>query len=228
MSFEIKETHAHISYYNKFIRPYQIVLERIQRRLEVFQNSKEIAPGHNPIHTINARIKTLPSMAEKLKRYEHEVSFESAHENLHDIAGVRVVCYFLDDLKTVTDEIHRFDDCIVIKDRDYTTNGAKASGYRSYHMVLEVPVDASNPRDRYPVEIQLRTLAMEFWASIEHELRYKNKDFDQQLVADELKAYSEILHDIDTRIAGFYDLHLAAQEARLTAAQGFEEEIGAQ
>lgn len=211
MDYEIRDTYDHITYYENFIRPYRIVMERMVRRLEVFQQSMEMAPDHNPIHSISSRIKTLKSIEDKLERSGREVSFESAKQDLHDIAGIRVICYFLDDLLTVIRQIKRFDDCIIIKERDYTQAGVKESGYRSYHIVLEVPLDASDPRHRYPVEIQLRTLAMDFWASIEHELRYKNKEFDQDLVAKELRAFSDILNNIDMRIAGFHDRQKAAK-----------------
>lgn len=205
MAVDMRDANVHLTHYQNFIQPYHIVAERICRRLLVFQNAMEMAPGHNPIHAVSSRIKTLKSIEEKLERTGREVSFESAKANLNDIAGIRVVCYFLDDLIAVIKEIRKFEDCVIVKERDYTQAGAKASGYRSYHIILHVPLDTSKNRNCYPVEIQLRTLAMDFWASIEHELRYKNRDFDQVQVANELKAISDILNDIDTRVAWFYD-----------------------
>lgn len=204
MDLNLDETRKYINFYANFINPYEVVLERIARRLDVYNKEQALKHGHNPIHNITKRIKSLSSIQEKLTRRGLDISFSSARENLTDIAGVRVVCYFLDDILTLVDHIHTFEDCDIIKEADYLTC-KKKSGYRSFHIVLNVPLGVAGKQDKYPVEIQLRTLAMDFWASIEHELRYKNMDFDQVSVLEELSDYSEILHDIDRRIGWFYN-----------------------
>lgn len=213
MDTNVREAQKHMDVYTNFINPYEIALARIRRRLDVFNKEFALKNTHNPIHGITSRIKSLQSMADKLTDKSLELSFESARKHLTDIAGIRVICYYVTDIYTMAQKISEFDDCLIIKEVDYVYD-VKPSGYRSYHMVLGVPVSLEDDESYYPVEIQLRTLAMDFWASIEHELRYKQKMPDEALLLKELKQYSETLFNMDERMERFYQSQFDQKEER--------------
>lgn len=213
MDINVRDTQRHMEVYSNFINPYEIALERIRRRLDVFNREYALKNLHNPIHGISSRIKSLQSMADKLMHKGYELSFESARKHLTDIAGIRVICYYLTDIDTLVHKVRQFDDCLLIKEADYVSQ-VKPSGYRSYHVVLGVPLSIEEDESYYPVEIQLRTLAMDFWASIEHELRYKQKKLDEALLLEELKQYSETLNNMDERMERFYQSQFDKKEEK--------------
>lgn len=124
------------------------------------------------ISTISSRRKKTFSILEKLERQGFPITLESIEKNLHDVAGIRVICSFLDDIYNVADMLKRQDDLKVVQIKDYIKN-PKANGYRSYHMIVEVPVFFSNEKHAMRVEVQIRTVAMDFWATLEHQIKYK-------------------------------------------------------
>ena len=152
---------------------YDGAIREIRTRLEILDREFNIRYASNPIHHIDSRLKSPRSIIEKLQRKGWPVSVESAEEHLNDIAGVRIVCNYIDDIYRLANMLVRQKDLELVCQKDYIRN-PKPNGYRSLHLVLRVPVFLSSHTELVPVEVQIRTIAMDFWASLEHQLRYKS------------------------------------------------------
>ena len=152
---------------------YDAAIREIRTRLEILDREFSIYYASNPIHHIYSRLKSPASIVEKLERKGWPVSVESAEAHLQDIAGVRIICNYIDDIYRLAGMITRQPDLELVRQKDYIEN-PKPNGYRSLHLVVRVPVYLSSHTELVPVEIQIRTIAMDFWASLEHQLRYKN------------------------------------------------------
>lgn len=183
---------------------YQAAIREIQTKLENLDDEFQMKHRRNPIHHMQSRMKTIRSMMEKLERKHLQQSITSAVDNLTDIAGIRVICSYLQDVYTVADLLTSQDDVHVVKVRDYIKN-PKSNGYRSLHLVVEVPVYLSEGRLAVPVEVQIRTIAMDFWATLEHSLRYKAQDQVPQSISDELQQTAADIAAIDMRMQGIHD-----------------------
>lgn len=151
---------------------YESAIKQVETKLDILNKEHKVTGERSPIQTIKSRVKSADSIANKLQKKGCPVNFESMMNNLQDIAGVRVVCPYIADIYTVRDMLLKQPDLTLIKECDYIQN-PKESGYRSLHIVVKIPVYLSNTVHNVYVEIQLRTIAMDFWASLEHELRYK-------------------------------------------------------
>ena len=156
---------------------------------------------HSPIETIKTRLKTLESLIEKLNRYQVPLTLYSIRENINDIAGVRVICSFPDDIYSLAECFLEQDDITLIDRKDYIKN-PKDSGYRSLHLIVSVPIFLEHEKRDMKVEVQFRTIAMDFWASLEHKIRYK-QDLPEEVAAelyDELLECAQISADLDMRM----------------------------
>lgn len=204
MQNNINEIILNLKEYENFIQPYRNVMKEIEVNLEALDIEYKRKYDHNPIHSIQSRIKSLSSIFEKLNRKDLEQSFQSAMENLKDIAGIRVICYYIQDVYTIIDKLKKQSNIVVIKEKDYIKN-PKPNGYRSYHLIVGGVVYEDEEKQYYPVEIQIRTLSMDFWASIEHQLCYKASNKRREEVFSELKEYSEILNNMGMRMERFHD-----------------------
>ncbi len=182
---------------------YQSATREISTKLEILDDEFQFIHRRNPIHHMQSRIKSIKSIFEKLNRKELEISMESAKANLHDIAGIRVVCYYIEDIYMIAKMLTQQDDIELIRETDYIKN-PKPNGYRSLHLVVKVPVFFSNGKEVVPVEIQIRTIAMDFWASLEHQLRYKTIDTIPPSVARELQECADTIADTDLRMQRIY------------------------
>lgn len=151
---------------------YQSALREVRTKLEILDDEFQSRHSRNPIHHMESRIKRPESVAQKLARKGLPMTVQAAEENLHDIAGIRVVCAYLDDVYTIAGLLAGQDDLKILQTRDYIQK-PKPNGYRSLHLIVEVPVYLSDGKRNVPVEVQIRTIAMDFWASLEHQLRYK-------------------------------------------------------
>ena len=160
--------------FEKFRHAYRAAIKQVRIKIEILSEDFAVRHDYNPIHHMERRLKAPESIEEKLNRLGKEITISSARENIHDIAGIRVVCNFIDDVYTVADMLLGQNDIHLIEKKDYIKN-PKDSGYRSLHLVISVPVFLLDGCEEVPVEIQLRTVAMDFWASLEHQLRYKNE-----------------------------------------------------
>ena len=152
---------------------YDGAIREIRTKLEILDREFNIRYASNPIHHIDSRLKSPRSIIEKLQRKGWPVSVESAEEHLNDIAGVRIVCNYIDDIYRLANMLVRQQDLELVCQKDYIRK-PKPNGYRSLHLVLRVPVFLSSHTELVPVEVQIRTIAMDFWASLEHQLRYKS------------------------------------------------------
>ncbi len=189
--------------YLKMQHLYQSATREISTKLEILDDEFQVIHRRNPIHHMQSRIKSVKSILEKLNRKDLDISIESAKENLHDIAGIRVVCYYIEDIYMIAKMLTEQDDIELIRETDYIKN-PKPNGYRSLHLVVKVPVFFSNGKELVPVEIQIRTIAMDFWASLEHQLRYKNIDTIPSEVVKELQDCADTIAETDLRMQRIY------------------------
>jgi len=151
---------------------YRSAIREIKTKLEVLDDEFSIEHKRNPIASIQSRIKKPESIYQKLTKLGYEVTTDNIREHLNDVAGIRVVCPFLEDIYHVADLLASQDDIKLIKVKDYIEH-PKENGYRSYHMIVEIPVFFSEGKTLMRAEVQIRTMGMDFWASLEHQLRYK-------------------------------------------------------
>lgn len=171
---------------------YESAIKQLETKLEILNKEYKVTGRRNPIETIKSRIKSPDSIAKKLEKKGLSVNFKTMTENLQDIAGVRVICPYISDIYNVKDILLKQPDIKLIEQKDYIEN-PKQSGYRSLHIVVEVPVYLSQTKHNVRVEIQLRTIAMDFWASLEHELKYKNEQKIPDSVRRELFRVAETI-----------------------------------
>ncbi len=160
-------------YYNSLMMMYRCAIREVSTKLEVLDDEFSVKYKRNPISSIKSRIKTPLSIYNKLQRLGYEFTEQNIREQLNDVAGIRVICSFIDDIYAVAHLLADQDDITIIRIKDYIQN-PKPNGYRSYHMIIEIPVFFAEGKTPIRAEIQIRTIGMDFWASLEHQLRYKN------------------------------------------------------
>lgn len=183
---------------------YESGIREIKTKLDILSDESRISGKPSPIDAIKSRIKSPRSIIGKLKRRGFPITLQSMIDNLNDIGGIRVICPFIEDIYTVADMLMRQDDLTLIEKKDYIAN-PKPNGYRSLHLVIAVPVYFLDGCEEVFVEVQLRTVAMDFWASLEHQLRYKqNKDISSRIDI-ELKACAEVSATLDRRMQKIFD-----------------------
>ena len=185
--------------FKEFMMMYNCAIREVRTKFEVLNDDFSISYRINPIEMIKSRIKSPVSIMEKLKRKEFPLTMESILKNITDVAGVRIICSFIDDIYEVAQMFATQDDITVLEIRDYIKN-PKPSGYRSYHMIIEVPVFFANHKQNMKVEVQLRTIAMDFWASLEHKMKYKKDIADVEILGAELKECAEIIARTDQKM----------------------------
>ena len=178
---------------------YTCAIREVKTKLEVLNDELSVKNQRNPIEMIKSRVKKPASIIEKLKRRGLEISLESVVNHLDDVAGIRVICSFVDDIYEVADMLIRQDDIKVITIKDYIKN-PKPNGYRSYHMIIEIPVLFSDRKKPMRVEVQIRTIAMDFWASLDHQLKYKKEFADSGEIGLELKECADVIAQTDNKM----------------------------
>ena len=182
---------------------YNAAIKEIQTKLEILNDEFKVKFARNPIHHVESRLKSTRSIVNKLQKKNVEVSIESAKANLNDIAGIRIVCCYIDDVYRVADMLLSQTDIELVKEQDYI-KFPNFNGYRSLHLDLRVPVFLSERTEKVTVEVQLRTVAMDFWASLEHDLRYKTeKEIPASIGEDMLRCANEIA-EIDAKMQSIY------------------------
>lgn len=185
--------------FERLMSYYRCAMMEIETKFKVLNEEYSLEHARNPISSIKTRLKTPASIAEKLNRRGLERSVSAIEENLTDIAGVRVICSFPDDVYTLAAALLQQDDIRLVVMKDYIAK-PKDNGYRSLHMIVEIPIFLAKEKRPMKVEIQLRTIAMDFWASLEHQLRYKKEiDFTEQM-ARELYECAEKSAELDLRM----------------------------
>ncbi|OFO69394.1 GTP pyrophosphokinase family protein [Staphylococcus sp. HMSC061H04] len=171
---------------------YSSALKEISTKLDILDDNFNHVYKHNPIHHMERRVKEMNTLIKKLHRKQLDISAESAREHILDIAGIRVVCNYLEDIYVIEKMLLQQEDVKLLKRKDYIKN-PKENGYRSLHIVVSIPVFLSNKVEKLPVEIQIRTIGMDMWASLEHKIRYKNNASTDD--------YSDMLKDCALEIA---------------------------
>lgn len=174
---------------------YNCAIREVRTKLDNLDAEFQVRYDYNPIHHMDSRMKTAKGIFEKMKRKGYEIKLENVIE-ITDVAGVRVICNYIDDVYEVAELLLRQDDIRLIRRSDYIKD-PKPSGYRSLHLVVEVPVFLSDRTEFVPVEIQLRTIAQDTWASLEHELKYKREGGITEEISQELIACAEAMAEID-------------------------------
>lgn len=182
---------------------YESAIREVKTKLEILDSEFRAKYAYNPIHHIESRLKTPQSLLGKMQRKNFPINIESVRQNIFDYAGVRVVCNYIDDIYTVADLLTSQDDVRLIKKKDYIEN-PKPNGYRSLHLVIETPVFLSEKKELVTVEVQIRTIAMDFWASLEHELKYKTDTEVSSDLANQLHDCAETIADIDLQMQSIY------------------------
>ena len=178
---------------------YRCAMMEIETKFKVLNEEYSLQYDRNPINSIKTRIKQMPSIKEKLERKNLPMSLKSIERNLNDVAGVRVICGFPEDVYTLADALLKQDDITLIEKKDYIQN-PKRNGYRSLHLIVGVPIFLENEKRIMKVEIQLRTIAMDCWASLEHQLRYKkNNEFTEDMER-ELYECAKLSAELDARM----------------------------
>lgn len=178
---------------------YNAALKQINTKLEILNDEFQHVHRYNPIEHIKSRMKTSESIVKKLKRYGYESTIENMVKYINDIAGIRVICSFTSDIYRIADMIRNQNDIKVISVKDYMKH-PKASGYKSYHMLVTVPVFLSDRIVEVRVEIQIRTVAMDFWASLEHKINYKFEGNAPAHIKTELVECARMVSDLDARM----------------------------
>lgn len=186
--------------FQELMMMYRCAIREIQTKLEILNDEFKTKSQRNPIDSIRTRIKSPASIFDKLQRKGFEVSIQSIATNLNDVAGVRVVCPFISDIYAVANMLVSQDDVEVMEVKDYIKN-PKPNGYRSLHYVVIVPIFLSSGKEYMKVEVQIRTIAMNFWASLEHQMHYKQYDTDEMPeIVNELTMCAETIYHTDVHM----------------------------
>lgn len=192
---------------------YNSALKQISTKLEILNDEFQHVHRYNPIEHIKSRIKTPESIVKKLKKHGYESTIDNMVKYVNDIAGIRVICSFTSDIYQIAEMISNQSDIKVISVKDYIVN-PKASGYKSYHMLVSVPVYLSDRIENTKVEIQIRTVAMDFWASLEHKIHYKFEGNAPEHIREQLVECAQMVSALDARMLYLNEeiQHLEQQE----------------
>ena len=202
---DVEELSERMLAFNTLMSYYRCAMMEVETKLNVLNEEFSLRYDRNPINGMKSRLKSLFSIREKLLGRGLELSVESIEENLNDIAGVRVICSFTDDVYTLRDALLKQDDITLICEKDYIKN-PKPNGYRSLHLIISVPIFLEHEKKSMKVEIQLRTIAMDTWASLEHQLRYKKDIEFSEEMAQELLHCANISAELDARMDALRNL----------------------
>ena len=196
---EIKERlQTYTAPYRELMSYYRCAMMEVSTKFNVLDEELSLQYDRNPIEAIKTRLKSPESIMDKLSRRGLPFSAESIEQNLNDIAGVRVICAYILDIYMLRDALLRQDDIVLVQEKDYIKN-PKPNGYRSLHLIVETPIFLHDQKKQMRVEVQFRTMAMDWWASVEHKLRYKKPAAPEE-VNSELKECAEISADLDKRL----------------------------
>ena len=192
---------------------YDSALKEINTKIEILNNEFVHIYNYNPIEHIKSRLKTPDSIVKKLKRYGFEVTIDNMVEKLSDIAGIRIICSFTSDIYQIAEMITKQSDVTVLYVKDYIKN-PKPNGYKSYHMVVTIPIYLTDGPVDTKVEIQIRTIAMDFWASLEHKIYYKFEGNAPAYLQQELKACADVVNMLDVKMFSLNQAILELAEAQ--------------
>ena len=182
--------------YKELRMMYACAIKEVQTKFEVLETEFKVRYQRNPIAAIQTRLKSSSSIVEKMIRKGIPFSLENLEAEIHDLAGIRVICSYVDDIYALADALTSQDDITLVEQKDYIRH-PKPNGYRSLHLIVSVPVFFSRQKRQIKVEVQIRTIAMDFWASLEHQMKYKREIPDQQHIVAQLKSCAEDIARVD-------------------------------
>lgn len=185
--------------FRNLMMEYRCAMLEVQTKLEVLNKELSLLHSRNPFESIKSRLKSPESIVEKLERNGLEYSIENIEKHLNDIAGIRVICSFMEDIYMLVDCLVAQDDIILVDMKDYIKH-PKPNGYRSLHLILDIPIFLTKEKKHMRVEVQFRTIAMDFWASLEHKLKYKKDIENAESISEELKYCADIISQLDRRM----------------------------
>ncbi len=200
---------------------YDAALKQVNTKLEILNNEFKLANQYNPIEHITSRLKTPQSIAKKLRHNGRELTVDNIINYVNDVAGIRIICSFTSDIYRIADLLSKQSDIKVLKVKDYIMC-PKANGYTSYHMIISIPVFLTDRTVDTKVEIQIRTIAMDFWASLEHKIYYKFEGNAPEHISKELKECSDIVSYLDQKMLSLNEEIKSFSQDRL---EGYQEEL---
>ena len=201
----LEKIYEHSKPYIKLMSYYKCAMMEIETKLNVLNEEYSIELDRNPINNIKSRLKRPESIKDKLDRLSCGHNLKAIEENIYDIAGIRVICMFAGDVYTIASALLKQDDVTLIQKKDYIAN-PKPNGYRSLHLIVSIPIFFTNEKRDMPVEIQLRTVAMDCWASLEHQIRYKKNNSFTEEMERELYLCAQMSADLDSRMDNLRNL----------------------
>lgn len=196
---EPEEIFKQIENFKELMLTYNSAIREVTTKLEILNDELSLDDGKNPIQFIKSRVKKPLSIVDKLQRLGKEINVESIMGSLNDVAGIRVIASFVDEVYKIADMLVKQDDIFLVEAKDYIKN-PKPNGYRSYHLIIEVPVFFSQKKQWVRVEVQIRTVAMDFWASLEHQVKYKKELKDTKEIERELKECADTIAATDVQM----------------------------
>lgn len=197
---EIKEwVKAYAAPYKELMSYYRCAMMEVETKFRVLNEELSLEYDRNPIETIKSRLKSVESIGDKLSGMNKPITVESIEENLKDVAGVRIICGLPSDIYTLADAFLSQDDIVLIQKKDYIAN-PKPNGYRSLHLIVEIPIFLHDEKKMMKVEVQLRTISMDWWASLEHKFRYKKDVVISDEIDRELKECAEAAATLDRKM----------------------------
>ncbi|MBO1511573.1 GTP pyrophosphokinase family protein [Metabacillus sp. BG109] len=201
---KLRHDSTEIEEWRNLLLIYKFALDEINTKLKILNEEFQFVHQHNPIEHIKSRIKDPSSIKRKLQRKGLKMTIEKATKHIHDIAGVRITCAFASDIYKIYDMVSCQDDISILKVKDYLKE-PKPNGYKSLHLLVEIPVFLTNRTENVKVEIQIRTIAMDFWASLEHKIYYKYDKAVPEYLIDELKEAAEMAQYLDHKMKRIHD-----------------------
>lgn len=209
----------------EFYKESYVLLEgaiiEILSRLDIIRKYKSTKQFKDPIEHCKSRIKSAESMRQKLRKKNMPITAETALREIHDAAGIRVVCTFLDDIYWIVEMLRNQQDIKIVEEKDYIHN-PKPNGYRSYHMILQVPLHLEDRIEKIYCELQIRTIAMDCWASLEHRLKYKKNVPNEGMITSELKRCADEIASTDLSFQTIWDMIEEIQEQGGTKDENFD------
>ncbi len=199
LMMQTKKMMSHLVDYKELMMMYTCAIKEIRTKFDVLNTEFNVRYQRNPINFISTRMKRSSSIIEKLESKGLAFNLDNIEKNIKDVAGVRVICSYVDDIYELVEMFTRQDDIDVLAIKDYIAN-PKPNGYRSLHLVVQVPVFFANQTRKMTVEVQIRTIAMDFWASLEHQLKYKQSVDNESVIVEELRQCAETIADTDARM----------------------------
>ncbi|MBO5649071.1 MAG: GTP pyrophosphokinase family protein [Clostridia bacterium] len=197
--------------YKELMMMYTCAMKEVETKFDILNTEFKVRNRRNPIASIKTRLKTTTSITEKLARHGCSLSVSNIERHIHDVGGVRVICTYIDDIYLIADALLSQDDITLIRRKDYIA-APKPNGYRSLHLLVTVPVYFADQRRDMKVEVQIRTIAMDFWASLEHQMRYKRDIPEMETVSEELRLCAEEIRRTDEKMLAIRQKIEAAED----------------